>query len=71
METSDERYIAQAFDFTDKSGAIRLSASLFNRYALSGSRGENFVLFEVTSLQPKSDARESTINMCLLLDKSL
>ncbi len=70
METSDERYIAQTFDFTDKSGAIRLSASLFNRYALSGSRGENFVLFEVTSLQPKSDARESTINMCLLLDKS-
>jgi Ca-activated chloride channel family protein len=70
MKASDQRYIPQTFDFTDEAGAIRLSVSLFNRFALAGSRGENFVLFEIASLQPKSSARESTINMSLLLDKS-
>jgi len=70
MESSDALYIPPAFEYTDKNGAIRLGISLFNRFSLAGSPGENFVLFEVTSLQPKSAARESTINMCLLLDKS-
>lgn len=70
MEDQNKHHIPQTFDFTDTSGAIRLGTSLFNRYALSSSRGENFVLFEITSLQPKSSKRESTINMCLLLDKS-
>ncbi len=70
METNDAGYIPQSFEYTDKNGAIRLTLSLFNRYSLAGSPGENFVLFEVTSLQPKSSARESTINICLLLDKS-
>ena len=70
MESLDKRYIPTAFEYTDKDGAIRLNVSLFNRFSLAGSPRENFILFELTSLKAKSAARESTINMCLLLDKS-
>ncbi len=70
MDTLEQTYIPSTFDISDIEAAIRLNISLFNRYSLAGSRGENFVLIEVASLQPKSSTRESTINMCLLLDKS-